>query len=451
MGKGKGKAGRREAKLAVKKLNQAPKIPGMPKPAQPQKKSKKIPSREKKSALNTNPPGPATYPLPMGHPKPFTKSPQHAKWPALFKKHLQVIEAHIKNLDRIMNSTRADMALMPEKERLEMETGERGNWRALCAMMDRAREVLRSAKLAARGILPSRNLRDKKGLGALGPNFEPLAPQLEKRGAELGYNPVGKGMLDRNPEDVKGDGDSEMSDAPDGSDFDSEDDAMAQNSDFVPLDGSKHSQAALAEDGDSEVGAEVNEAIPSRRKEAIEVEPNPYFVVDVEPTPCVVNASAPRDPLKKSRKQMKAEAAEIRKATRETAKQAHIASMAAASAPPKKATPPAEPEVDFNALEATLQAEIAAGTKAQEEAEASEKKIKKRRRRASDEDEEIAEKKAKIEKSERKKPKAEDGDDAPEKKAKKEKKGKKRKAEDAADVVEAEEVTKKKRKHKDSA
>ncbi|PBP17954.1 hypothetical protein BUE80_DR011346 [Diplocarpon rosae] len=450
MGKGKGKAGRKEAKLAAKKLNQAPKIPGMPKPAQPQKKAKKIPSREKKSALNTNPPGPATYPLPMGRPKPFTKSPQHAKWPALFKKHLQVIEAHIKDLDRVMSSMKADMATMSEKERSEMESGERGNWRAICGMMDRAREVLTNAKLSARGILPSRALRDRQNLGVLGSNFEPLASRLEKNAVELGYNSTEKCTPGQDSEDVIGDENSKKSDASDDSDSEGEDDAVAQNTDFVSLNGAKHPRAAPFEKSVSEAGAELYEAISSRRKETTEVEPNPYFVVDVEPTPFVLDNPAARDPNKKSRKQMRAEAAELRKSAKEAKKQTYTASEAAASAPPKEATPPLDSEVDFNALEAKLQAEIAAGTKAQEEAEASEKMLKKKRRRSSNEDEEVAEKKAKIEKSEKKKRKAEEGEDVPEKKAKKEK-GKKRKADESAEVAEAEEGTKKKRKHKDSA
>jgi hypothetical protein len=42
---------------------------------------------------------------------------------------------------------------MDEKDRLEWELGERGNWRVICEMMDRAREVLVSAKKAARGIV----------------------------------------------------------------------------------------------------------------------------------------------------------------------------------------------------------------------------------------------------------------------------------------------------------
>jgi hypothetical protein len=155
MGKGKGKKGRHEAKLAAKKAAEVPKIPGAPRPANPVKKAKKLLSREKKSAINTNPPGPEKFPIPMGRPKPFTKSPQHAKWPALFKKHLGLIESHIRALDRVMQSMKSEMGQMPEKERMEWELGERGNWRAICEMMDRARGVLADARKAAQGIVSS--------------------------------------------------------------------------------------------------------------------------------------------------------------------------------------------------------------------------------------------------------------------------------------------------------
>jgi hypothetical protein len=135
MGKGQGKKGRKEGKLAVKKLNPEPKIPGFPKPEKPARKAV------------------ATSALPLGHQQPFTKKPQHAKWPALFKRHLGVIESHVKNLDRVMQSTKSEMDRMDEKDRLEWELGERGNWRVICEMMDRAREVLVSARKAARGIV----------------------------------------------------------------------------------------------------------------------------------------------------------------------------------------------------------------------------------------------------------------------------------------------------------
>jgi hypothetical protein len=155
MGKGKGKKGRREAKLAAKRATEVPKIPGAPRPANPVKKAKKLASREKKSAMNTNPPGPEKYPIPMGRPKPFAKSPQHAKWPALFKKHLGLIESHIRALDRVMQSMKSEMGQMSEKERLEWELGEKGNWRVICEMMDRARGVLADAREAAKGIVCS--------------------------------------------------------------------------------------------------------------------------------------------------------------------------------------------------------------------------------------------------------------------------------------------------------
>jgi len=89
----------------------------------------------------------------MGRPKPFTKSPQHAKWPALFKKHLGLIESHIRALDRVMQSMKSEMGQMPEKERMEWELGERGNWRVICNMMDQARTVLADARVAAQGIV----------------------------------------------------------------------------------------------------------------------------------------------------------------------------------------------------------------------------------------------------------------------------------------------------------
>jgi hypothetical protein len=156
MGKGKGKKGRREAKIAAKKATETPKIPGAPRPVNPIKKARKLISREKKA--NTNSLGAENSPIPMGRPKLFTKSLQHAKWPALFKKHLGVIEAHIRSLDRVMQSMKSQMGQMEEKERLEWELGERGNWRVICEMMDRAREVLASAREAAKGIVSSQLL-----------------------------------------------------------------------------------------------------------------------------------------------------------------------------------------------------------------------------------------------------------------------------------------------------
>jgi len=155
MGKGKGKKSRKEEKALAKKAKaKEPKLPGVPKLPNPAKIAKKLAAKEKKAAaVDDNPPKyeHGAFPTPLGRHKPFTK--QHAKWPALFKKHIGILESHIKALDRIMMSMRADIDLVPAKERLDYELGERGNWRAICEMMDRARQTLCSAKEAAKGIV----------------------------------------------------------------------------------------------------------------------------------------------------------------------------------------------------------------------------------------------------------------------------------------------------------
>ncbi|KAH6716411.1 hypothetical protein BKA61DRAFT_672697 [Leptodontidium sp. MPI-SDFR-AT-0119] len=84
-------------------------------------------------------------------------------------------------------------------------------------MTDRAREVLISARITAKGIVPSRYLQDKKGFGVLGTNFEPLGLKLQQKTADIGYDPIGKGKLGKNPEDVDEDGDSEIADSSDSS------------------------------------------------------------------------------------------------------------------------------------------------------------------------------------------------------------------------------------------
>merc|ERR1711939_370955 len=172
---------------------------------------------------------------------------------------------------------------------------------------------------------------------------------------------MGKGKLGRNPNDVDEDGDSEMTDASDSSDDSddseeegSEHDGVKENADFIQLSiGSKIPR----------LGAVTNGTKPAEEEGASAVESNPYFVIDVEPTPVNLKPAEP----KKSRKQLKEEETLARKAAREAKKAAYEASKLE---PPNKPTlqPQAEPEseVDFAALEASLQAEIAAATKAQE-------------------------------------------------------------------------------------
>jgi hypothetical protein len=269
----------------------------------------------------------------------------------------------------------------------------------------------------------------------------------------LGYTKRGK--LGRDPDAVSSDSDSdtEMSDSSSASD---DDDAVAEGADFVPLNlGKKAPRPATGED--SAKDKQNNTA-------ANGVEPNPYFVVDTNPTPVVLNGN---DTGKKSKKRAKEEDSEAKKSKKVKKEKVAVAEEAAPV--------PTDPEVDFAAIEAKLQAEVEEfeATKARESqgAESSEdKKYKKKRRRSSDGLEGKAEKKirkrksieAKVEEAPAFEPSipadestAKDsgkngklsetapGDEAVEKKGKKEKK---RKAD--ADEPEVDDGKKKKRKHK---
>jgi hypothetical protein len=217
-------------------------------------------------------------------------------------------------------------------------------------------------------------------LGVIGINFEPLGPKLAEKAAELGYTKRGK--LGRDPDAVSSDNDSdsdtEMSDSSSSSD---DDDAVAEGADFVPLNiGKKPPRPPTAED--SAEDKENNTA-------ANGVESNPYFVVDTNPTPVVLNGKGTG---KKSKKRAKEEDGEGKKSKRVKKEKVAIAEEA------KLLT--TDPEVDFAAIEAKLQAEVEEfeATKARESqgAESSEdKKSKKKRRRSSDGLEGKAEKKIK--------------------------------------------------------
>jgi hypothetical protein len=250
-------------------------------------------------------------------------------------------------------------------------------------------------------------LKDKKGLGVTGTNFEPLGPQLAQRAAELNAESSGN---DKQPTDSEGD--SEMSDS--SSSFSDDEDITA--GDFMPLNLSAY--IARGED---------KSQIPA-------MEPNPYFVIDTNPTPVVVNGIG--STLKKTKKRANDED------DKPTPKKSKKVKKEAAVVP--EAKPESEEEekekVNFEAVEAQLQAEVEAGLKAKaaeaekaEETKAKKEKKKRRRSEVSEDSERVAEKKVKKEKSE-----------------KKEKKEKKRKVEDGADAkaVADDGGIKKKRKHK---
>jgi len=100
----------------------------------------------------TKPPGIASFPVPLGQPQP-TKSPVHAKWPAMFKRHIGTIEAHIRLLDRVMQSMHSHMKTMEPEERELWERGERGNWNLISGMMQRANSILVDARAAGVGVV----------------------------------------------------------------------------------------------------------------------------------------------------------------------------------------------------------------------------------------------------------------------------------------------------------
>jgi hypothetical protein len=149
MGKGGGKKGRPTTKTRQRE----PKIPGLPKAPKipnPDQDLKKQESKEKKRARLLAIAIEAAKKPEKDH---LLKNLVHAKWPALFKRHIGLIESHVQSLDRIMKSLKTQMSFLPENERLDWELGERGQWRVMCGLMDRARDVLTAARQAARGMV----------------------------------------------------------------------------------------------------------------------------------------------------------------------------------------------------------------------------------------------------------------------------------------------------------
>ncbi|TVY89419.1 hypothetical protein LAWI1_G004832, partial [Lachnellula willkommii] len=269
---------------------------------------------------------------------PFTKSPQHAKWPALFKKSLGVTEAHIRKLDRVMQSMKSEMVEMGEQERLEWELGSRGNWRRICGMMDRAREILAQEREAAKGILPAKYLRDKKGLGVAGTNFEPLGPKLAERAEALGFN---NQEPEQNGANTDSEGDSEMEDV---SSLNSDSDNSDLSSDSSDLDSSSDSEAEKENQEPVSNGRKVSvsveeEETTSRKKAVPVVEPNPYFVVDTEPMPLRGLEKPSLSSLKKGKKRSEDADGDAKKSKK--AKKEKVVEETVQSEPEPKAEEPA--------------------------------------------------------------------------------------------------------------
>ena len=157
MGKGKGKKAKREEKLAKRAAKNAAKAEQR---ASAPKKSR-VPKVKPTNPDPVPPEGtsyPSYPPLPSESSKPLVRPLHGAKWPSLFKKHLGVLESHIKALDRVRQSLKNDMSKMEEEERRMWEMGEKGQWLIICDLLDRARMTLASGREAAKGIVSRRIL-----------------------------------------------------------------------------------------------------------------------------------------------------------------------------------------------------------------------------------------------------------------------------------------------------
>ncbi|CAG8981065.1 hypothetical protein HYALB_00013249 [Hymenoscyphus albidus] len=339
----------------------------------------------------------------------------HVKWTALFKKHLGVLESHVKALDRVAQHLRSYMSGLPVEERIKWEKGEEGNWGKICGLLDRARDTLCNAREASHGLVPEHHLRDKKGLGVTGINYVPLYPQVEALRAGLTTDAAGNGanaIGATTNEAFDSDGDSEMEDAPGLESLDSD------------------SSSSSSGESDDEDSPAPEKKVKEKSNPAPEVEPNPYFVVDTEPTP--VNLPKTEAPsVKKGKKRTsdedipeKAKKIKKSKSTESLSKETKHKDKSdedIEEPQPKKSKKAKisksetvvavkEPEVDFHALQVQLQAEVDVG-EATRDVEAlgegeKESRKEKKRRRSSDGTSEKEGKKHKKDKSEGKKRKA---------------------------------------------
>lgn len=158
MGKGKGKAAKRAEKSAKKVAKNTAKRAAreaagtLPKPrsADDGPRPMKKPKTRKPLPTGINVNDLPELPTPAAK---ATEALKHVKWTALFKKHLGILESHVKALDRVMQSLKSFMANLEPEERELWECGEKGNWKHICGLMDRARETVVTGRMAATGLV----------------------------------------------------------------------------------------------------------------------------------------------------------------------------------------------------------------------------------------------------------------------------------------------------------
>ena len=250
---------------------------------------------------------------------------------------------------------------MDPEERGRWERGEEGHWHTLGGMMRRARGMLDDARKAGTGILPPEKLKDKKSLGKMGLDFEPMVVD-ERQEA-----PAVSGESAKPEESSSSSSDSSSEDDSDTSDSESEvEDAKdAPAPEFIPIVAGKKRK----------LGSEAEEDSTSKG-----VESNPYFMVDTEPTPVEPSTEKRTKKAKKSNDEVV-----LKKRTQRTSddeeepsekkikkhKKNQIVQVADSTLTHEEAKPETnQPKVDFTAIERQLQAEVEARMKAKEEEDA---------------------------------------------------------------------------------
>lgn len=89
----------------------------------------------------------------------FDKNPLWGKWPARFKKHMDILESHIQILNQLIHSMKNEPDCPNLVNQLDWKLGERDSYRMLFKMMDTAKEIIVHARIAAKGTVSCRSMK----------------------------------------------------------------------------------------------------------------------------------------------------------------------------------------------------------------------------------------------------------------------------------------------------
>jgi len=295
---------------------------------------------------------------------------------------------------------------METEERGRWERGEEGHWHTLCGMMRRARGMLDDARKAGEGILPPEMLKEKKSLGKMGTEFEPSRAQPDAAKPKESSTSAS---------DSSSDSETDMSDP----DSEAEDTKVAPAPEFVPIVAGK--KRKLGSDDREDDASNIAQA---------EVEPNPYFVVDTEPTP----VAPPKEKKIKKAKKSKDEGEELVEKKSKKHKKSEVIPVTASNPVADEVKDEAKSEavqrkVDFAAIERQLQADVEARMRAKEAEDAADAQKpdvdgaesstkEKKRKRISNGSEVVETKKVKKDKKDKDKKRKAAGEDSGSKKRK---------------------------------